>query len=58
MQWLKSPLQLRGYGFKPFFTYLFHPQMKWMKKKSQGKKGFKLLPKEQPCSQHKKSSSP
>jgi hypothetical protein len=25
--------------------------MKWMKTISQGRKGFKLLPKEQPCSQ-------
>jgi hypothetical protein len=55
MQWLESPLQLRGHMFKPFVTYFFHPQMKWIKKKSQGKKGFKLLPKEQPCSQRSKA---
>jgi len=31
--------------------------MKWMKTNSQGKKGFKLFPKEQPCSQRKQGLS-
>ncbi len=51
MQWLESPLWPKDLGFKLFSKLSFYPQMKWMKKNSQSRKRFKLLPRKQPCSQ-------
>jgi hypothetical protein len=42
-------------GLNIFLNSFFHPQTKWMKMKSQGKKGLKSLIGEQPSSQGNKA---
>ncbi len=57
MQWLESFYSPKVLGLNFLKNYLFHSWMKSMKTNSQGKKGFQLLPKEQPCSQKKQHLS-
>jgi hypothetical protein len=55
MQWLEFPLQPKGPRFEPFFELYFSSTKEMDENNSQSKKRFKLLPREQPCSQKRKA---